>query len=111
MRQHAEIGEEIILATELEGAEKAARLIRHHHENYDGTGYPDKLAGEEISVGARIIAIADGYDATATRRVYHQARPHHEVMDIMQRETGSKYDPDLMAIFRTTIEKSPFKAA
>jgi hypothetical protein len=57
MKQHSEIGEKIMASTELEGSQQAARLIRHHHEHYNGNGYPDKLAGENIPVCSRIIAI------------------------------------------------------
>ncbi len=109
MKQHPLIGEKIMLSTQTEGVDIIADLIRHHHENYDGSGYPDKLAGESISIGARIIAIADGYDAIATRRTYHQARNHEKVMDIMFEETAIKYDPELMKLFCKLIESSQFK--
>ncbi len=71
MKQHSEIGEKIILSIDLEGAPQAARLIRHHHEHYDGRGYPDKLSGEDIPICSRIISIADSYDAMAVTRSYH----------------------------------------
>lgn len=111
MKEHPAMGEKIMLATQLEGVDIAAGLIRHHHENYDGSGYPDKLAGESIPIGARIIAVADGYDAIAMRRTYHQARHHEKVMDIMLEETALKYDPELMKIFCKLIESSEFKAS
>ncbi len=109
MREHPVIGEKIVLATELEGADIVADLIRHHHENYDGTGYPDNLAGEDIQIGARIIAVADAYDAIAMRRVYHEPRNHTEVMDIMHEEIGKKFDPALLATFCRIIETSRLK--
>jgi HD-GYP domain-containing protein (c-di-GMP phosphodiesterase class II) len=108
IKQHSEIGEDIFLATELEGAHKAARLIRHHHENFDGSGYPDNLVGEKIPLGARIIAIADGYDAIAMPRVYHQGRSHDETMELLN-EVEGKYDPELMSMFRKLIKKSSYK--
>jgi HD-GYP domain-containing protein (c-di-GMP phosphodiesterase class II) len=110
IKRHSEFGEKIMLATELVGSQQAAVLIRQHHENYNGTGYPDQLAGEDIIIGARVIAIADGYDAIAMRRSYHQARAHAEVMKIMHEETGTKYDPDLMHIFGKLIRNSTNKA-
>ncbi len=109
MKEHPVIGEKIVLATELEGADIAADLIRHHHENYDGTGYPDNLAGEDIQIGARIIAVADAYDAIAMRRVYHEPRNHTKVMDIMHEEVGKKFDPALLTTFCSIIETSRLK--
>jgi HD-GYP domain-containing protein (c-di-GMP phosphodiesterase class II) len=111
MKQHSEIGEKILHATEIEGSELAALAIRHHHEHYDGGGYPDGLAGEEIPVCSRIISIADSYDAMAVTRSYHQARKHSEVMKILREENGQKHDPQLMSIFMEVIDSSPFRTA
>ncbi len=111
IRKHPEIGERIMAATELDGSQKASRVIRHHHEYYNGSGYPDKLAGEDIPICSRIIAIADNYDAMAVTRSYHQARTHAEIMAIMREETGEKHDPELMQIFCRIIESSELKAA
>lgn len=111
MKQHSEIGERIIASTELDGAEHAARVIRHHHEHFDGAGYPDGLAGESIPVCSRIISIADSYDAMAVTRSYHKAKSHPEVMQILQEEIGTKHDPELMQMFCAIIETSPHKAA
>lgn len=110
MMQHSEIGENILLATELEGSQPAAKIIRHHHEHYDGSGYPDKLSGEDIPVLARILSITDSYDAIAMKRAYHQSHDHAEIMKMMHEETGSKHDPYLMRIFSGLIETSPLKA-
>ena len=111
MKQHPEIGEQIMIATELDGSQQASVVIRHHHEYYNGKGYPDGLAGDEISILSRIISIADRYDAMAVTRTYHQARTHLEIMAILHQETGEKHDPELMEIFCKTIECSKFKAA
>lgn len=110
MKQHPVIGEEIMVATALDGSQQAASVIRHHHEHYNGLGYPDGLAGDEIPFCARIISIADCYDAMAVTRSYHGARVHHEIMDLMHNETGSKHDPGLMHIFCGMIEGSGFMA-
>jgi len=110
IKQHSEIGEKIMAATELEGAQQASLVIRHHHEHYNGLGYPDSLSGEEISICSRIISIADSYDAMAVARSYHHARTHHEIMAILHNETGMKHDPELMRIFCKIIESSEFKA-
>lgn len=111
MKMHSEIGEKIIRSTEVEGLQKAALLIRHHHEHYDGLGYPDRLSGEDIPIGSRVISIADSYDAMAVTRSYHRARTHLEIMAILHQETGSKHDPELMKVFCEVIEVSEFKTA
>jgi response regulator RpfG family c-di-GMP phosphodiesterase len=111
MKQHSEIGEKIMGSTELEGSQLAALLIRHHHEHYNGMGYPDKLSGEKIPICSRIISIADSYDAMAVTRSYHRARTHLEIMAILHEETGGKHDPELMRVFSEIIESSKFKAA
>jgi response regulator RpfG family c-di-GMP phosphodiesterase len=110
MKKHSEIGETIIAATELEGSQQAALLIRHHHEHFGGMGYPDGLSGEEIPICARIITIADSYDAMAITRAYQSARTHRQIMAILHDETGRKHDPELMRVFCELIEVSKFKA-
>ena len=110
MKQHAEIGERIMAETQLDGAQQVAQVIRHHHEHYDGQGYPDGLAGAQIPVCARIISIADSYDAMAQTRVYHRSKTHVQIMPILHQETGTKHDPELMRIFCSLIETSEFKA-
>lgn len=110
MKQHSEIGERIMAATELEGSQQASLVIRHHHEHYNGLGYPDGLSGEEIPICSRVISIADSYDALAVTRAYHDAKTHLEIMAIMHKETGEKHDPESMRIFCEIIESSKFKA-
>lgn len=106
MRKHSEIGADITLATEIDGADLAARIVRHHHEYFNGQGYPDHLAGEAIPLGSRIISIADSYDAMAESRIYRRhAKRHSEIMDELHRESGQKHDPALMPLFVKTIEK------
>lgn len=74
------------------------KAVRHHHENYDGTGYPDGLAGEAIPIGARIIMIADTLDAMTTDRPYRQALPVERVVEEMLKYSGSQFDPRLVDI-------------
>jgi HD-GYP domain-containing protein (c-di-GMP phosphodiesterase class II) len=109
MKKHSEIGERIIAATELEGAADAALAIRQHHEHFNGSGYPDGLSGEEISLAARIISIADSYDAMAETRAYQRRKTHPEIMRILLDETGVKHDPQLMHMFCEFIETSELK--
>lgn len=99
MRSHAERGQRIVEAIDLDGVDKIALGVRHHHENFDGSGYPDGLAGEDIPMEARIVAIVDAYDAMAMPRPYHQAKNHRDIMNIMCTEAGHKYDPVLMNCF------------
>lgn len=110
MQGHSAIGERIILATEIAGAPEAARVIRLHHEYYDGRGYPDGLAGENIPIASRIVSIVDSYDAMAVTRSYHHARKHPEIMETLHREAGNKHDPQLLTEFAEMIEFSRFKA-
>ena len=110
MKLHPVIGAEILASTELDGSDFASLAIRHHHEHFDGGGYPDGLAGDQIPLPSRIIAIADAYDAMAVTRSYHSARTHNEVMSILSEETGVKFDPRLMKSFCEIIEDSPFRA-
>ncbi|MFZ2269473.1 MAG: HD domain-containing phosphohydrolase [Azonexus sp.] len=109
MKQHAEIGERIILAIGSEKSTEVARMIRHHHERFDGSGYPDGLSGTGIPLLSRIISLTDSYDAIAKIRPYHQARQHTAIMDILDSEVGIKHDPDLLYAFSNVIEKSEMR--
>lgn len=73
-----------------------APLIRHHHENWDGTGYPDGIRGEAIPIGARILSVVDCYDALRERRRYRPAKTHDEAMAIVRERAGTMYDPDVV---------------
>jgi HD-GYP domain-containing protein (c-di-GMP phosphodiesterase class II) len=97
MRQHPEIGARI-----LGGAESLAAVsvaVRHHHEWFDGSGYPDGLAGEAIPLQARIIAIADAFDALTTDRPYQSAASMEQALAAIQAATGTQFDPVLVATF------------
>lgn len=111
MRRHAEVGAQILLATELEGSRQVALAVRHHHEYYDGQGYPEGLAADAIPVCSRIISVADSYDAMAETRPYHRAKKHAEIMDILHGENGHKHDPAIMALFCEIVDDGEFKAA
>ena len=77
-------------------------VVRHHHENYDGSGYPDGLAGEAIPIGARIIMVADTADAMTTDRPYRTALGYNEVLAELERYAGMQFDPQLVKLFGTT---------
>ncbi len=110
IHRHPVIGEEILLAAGFDGATEVAAIVRHHHENFDGSGYPDAIAREAIPLGARVISVVDSYDAMAEPRAYHRQRGHEEIMDVLHAETGNKRDPEIMRLFRDLIEDSEFAA-
>lgn len=74
-------------------------IIRHHHENYDGTGYPDRLKGERIPLGARILAAVDVYDALTSKRAYRRAFSSKKAIEMMNKESGKKFDPVILKAF------------
>jgi len=74
-------------------------MVRHHHERLDGTGYPDRLAGEAIPIGARILAVADTFDAITSTRSYRHAHAHKKALDILAAEAGTQLDPDAVRAF------------
>jgi diguanylate cyclase (GGDEF)-like protein/PAS domain S-box-containing protein len=94
MRSHAEIGESIL--RRIAGLSDAAPAVRHHHERYDGTGYPDGLAGEEIPMEARIVACADAYSAITVDRAYRAARSRHEAIAELRACAGAQLDPTVV---------------
>jgi len=73
-------------------------IIRHHHENFDGSGYPDRLKGDQIPVEARIIRITDTYDALTSNRGYRPAYSHKKALSIMEQDSAF-FDPDLLEVF------------
>jgi HD-GYP domain-containing protein (c-di-GMP phosphodiesterase class II) len=77
--------------------------VRHHHENYDGTGYPDGLTGDEIPIGSRIIMIADTLDAMTTDRPYRQALPFERVLEEMRKYDGRQFDPRLARLVVNSV--------
>jgi HD-GYP domain-containing protein (c-di-GMP phosphodiesterase class II) len=81
------------------GDPEIAAMVRHHHERIDGRGYPDGLAGEDIPLGARVIAVADTFDAVTSSRPYRRAATHRRALDILSREAGSQLDPAAVAAF------------
>ena len=91
MKQHPVIGASIV--AHAESMTEIAQIIRHHHERYDGKGYPDRLSGEEIPIGSRIIAIADSIDAMTSKRCYRDALPIDTCFEEIKKNLGIMYDP------------------
>jgi putative two-component system response regulator len=107
MKTHARLGSDAIEKAERDAARQVeflalAKEVAHwHHEKWDGTGYPDGLVGEAIPVSARIMALADAFDALISRRVYKNPMPYDEVQDIILIGRGRHFDPDMVDVFLT----------
>ncbi len=83
----------------------ASEIARSHHEHYDGNGYPQSLSGDQIPLSARIVAVADVYDALRSRRVYKDALPHDEAKSFISHRAGSQFDPDVVNAFIAISDK------
>jgi putative two-component system response regulator len=107
MRSHTVTGEDI--CRPMKTLDPVLPIIRHHHEKWDGTGYPDGLAGEEIPLLARILQIADVYDALTTARPYKPAHSEEDTFRIMEEEANLGWrDLELLALFQEICANSPF---
>jgi len=80
-------------------------ITRHHHERWDGTGYPDGIKGKEIPLSARIMAAVDVYDALTTERPYKRAYSHEKAIQIMSKNSGSQFDPYILEVFKKQVEE------
>ncbi len=99
MQSHTRIGYEILRESPSECLQMGAAIALHHHENYNGKGYPERLSGEEIPLAARIVAVADVYDALTSVRPYKAAWPHQSAMDYLVSQRGKQFDPDCVDAF------------
>ena len=102
IKQHPVIGAEIMDHLGLWNREK--KIVRGHHERFDGRGYPDGLAGEQIPLLARILSIADVYDAIASDRAYRKRMPEEKILNIIYGGAGTQFDPELINVFRHMYE-------
>lgn len=100
VRSHPEVGANII--KNMKFLESACDLVRHHHERLDGKGYPDKLKGSEISIGARIVAVADSFDAMTSDRPYRHAYSVEESIDQLKKQT-EKFDKDIVGYIEKLV--------
>ena len=91
------------------GDPELTAMVRHHHERLDGTGYPDGLSGEEIPLGARIIAVADTFDAITSTRPYRPARTHDAAMEILDEEAEARLDPAGVRALQAYYAESPMR--
>ena len=122
MQQHTVIGARLFKGMRTDFDEVAREVALHHHERWDGTGYPGPveiesellepavpthrgLSGTDIPLFARIVGLVDAYDALSTRRAYKDAWPEEEVLEILQRESGTHFDPELVALLMEQVQE------
>ncbi len=103
MEKHALLGEAMVLPIDI--PQRVKTSIRHHQERFDGNGYPDKLSGDDIHIFARIIAVADTWDAMTSDRVYRQALPREVAIAELRKSAGSQLDPVVVEAFLQVVER------
>ncbi|MGH9791314.1 MAG: HD domain-containing phosphohydrolase, partial [Candidatus Acidiferrales bacterium] len=103
MKTHTSLGARVLEPLRVMGA--LQRIIRHHHEFYDGSGYPDQLSGAQIPFGARVVAIADAFDTITSDRTYKKARSPEDALAELLRCAGAQFDPELVALFTKAMRR------
>ena len=103
MKAHPAIGDNIL--ANMDPMVRERLMLRHHHERFDGFGYPDKLAGEGIPLEARIVCVADAIDAMTTHRVYRMARPLSFCLEQLKLNSGTQFDPQIAEVAIAAIER------
>src|SRR5256885_2434023 len=101
VKQHAAIGADLL--AEVASPGPLATLVRHHHENWDGSGYPDGQSHTGIPLGARVLAIADCYDALTSHRPYRRALSHDSAIAMIHERRGSMFDPEMTDAFLQVV--------
>lgn len=104
-KSHPEIGEKMIKT--LNFLRDVSILIKHHHERFDGLGYPDKIKDDKIELGSKILAVADSFDAMTSDRLYRKALPLHEAIKELQVNKGTQFDPRVVEGFLKVLEQNP----
>jgi HD-GYP domain-containing protein (c-di-GMP phosphodiesterase class II) len=103
MRTHVQQGEEIV--TGIGWLDGASAVVAGHHEKWDGSGYPRRLSGQDIPLAARVFAVADVFDALCSKRPYKEPMGLDSAMEILEKDTGSHFDPEVMAAFRPIAQE------
>ncbi len=103
MKLHAPIGAEILSAIDF--PYPVVPIVRHHHENWDGTGYPDRIAGTDIPIGARILSVVDCFDALTSDRPYRKRMRDEEALAILRERRGTMYDPLVVDVFSANYKR------
>jgi putative two-component system response regulator len=99
VKTHALLGARVLAQGESELTEVAERIVRHHHERWDGTGYPDALAGEDIPIVARIAHVADVFDVLVHERPYNDSWSVDAAVDEIRKGAGTQFDPEVVQAF------------
>ena len=102
IRRHPMLGSSALMG--LNEMEEVALMIRHHHERYDGTGYPDGLKADQIPLGARIVAVADTYDKRVYSSIYGEALTPAKARELIRQNAGKQFDPEVVMIFLDAFE-------
>ncbi|HEX2713622.1 MAG TPA: diguanylate cyclase, partial [Candidatus Acidoferrales bacterium] len=105
MKTHVEFGAKLL--EPLGSVTRIQEMVRHHHEFFDGSGYPEGLRGDRIPFGARIIAIADAYDTITSDRTYKKSRPPEEALLELERCGGAQFDPELVRVLIQALRRLP----
>jgi len=103
MKTHAELGFNILKMSDKPLMKMAARIAHEHHEHYDGSGYPDGLAGENISIEGRIVALVDVFDALGSKRVYKEPWPDDMILAYIHERKGKQFDPEMVDLFTENL--------
>jgi len=103
IQQHSRIGAEIL--EEVEALKNISEVLYHHHERYDGKGYPDGIKGDSIPIGARIICVIDAYDAMTSQRPYRLALGHERAIEELRRGANTQFDPGVVDAFIRAVER------
>ncbi len=104
MKRHTEIGHDLLCGSNSELLAMAASIALTHHERFDGAGYPRRLAGEEIPIEGRIVAVADVFDALIRDRAYRPAFPLEEAVETMKRGRGTQFDPEVLEALLENVD-------
>ena len=89
----------MMIISEIEALQQVVPIVRHHHEHFDGKGYPDGLAGQDIPLEARILAVVDAFDAMTHERAYRKALSREEAVAELRRCAGTQFDPAVVEVF------------
>lgn len=103
IRRHPEIGEQIL--KDVRALKDIAKIVKHHHERFDGNGYPDSLIGDQIPIESAIIAVADAYDAMTSNRIYRMAMTYERAIKIITDEKGVQFHPEVVEAFLQCAHK------
>jgi putative nucleotidyltransferase with HDIG domain len=95
IRTHPEVGAAIL--ADIDTWEDVRLIVKHHHEHFNGRGYPDGLRGDQIPIGARIVSVVDAFDVMRTGRPYQPARSYEWILEELHRESGGQFDPEMVA--------------